>query len=114
MEFLKNKWFLACVALFLFIVFMNITISYSQTSPNMGCKPLPTAAGIIEGLHKERIVFRGVSNRGHVTVIHLNKNTGTWSANVILPKNITQLCMVDAGTTGEITDTTFSPQNTIK
>jgi hypothetical protein len=38
----------------------------------------------------------------------LNKDSGTWSANVILPTNINQLCMVDAGTTGEITDTTFS------
>jgi hypothetical protein len=72
------------------------------------------AAGVLEGLHKEKIIFRGVSTRGHVTIIHLNKETGTWSANVILPSDINSLCMVDAGTTGEITDTTFTDKNDLK
>ena len=91
-----------------------INVSIAQPSPQMGCKPLPMAAGVIEGLHKERIIFRGVSNRGHVTIIHLNKDSGTWSANVILPTNINQLCMVDAGTTGEITDTTYMEEKVAK
>jgi hypothetical protein len=91
-----------------------VGLSNAQPASSMQCKPLPMAAGVIEGLHKERIVFRGVSNRGHVTIIHLNKDTGTWSANVVLPTNINQLCMVDAGTTGEITDTTFMPEKVEK
>tara|TARA_R100001224_G_scaffold50378_1_gene29067 strand:- start:226 stop:558 length:333 start_codon:yes stop_codon:yes gene_type:complete len=91
-----------------------INVSIAQPSPQMGCKPLPMAAGVIEGLHKERIIFRGVSNRGHVTIIHLNKDTGTWSANVIMPTDIGKLCMVDAGTTGEITDTTFMEEKVAK
>ena len=108
------RWLLGCVFIFLFVLFMNITVSWSQVKSSVTCKPLPMAAGVLEGIHKERIVFRGVSNRGHVTIIHLNKETGTWSANVILPTNINSLCMVDAGTTGEITDTTFTDKNDLK
>jgi hypothetical protein len=108
------RWLLGCVFIFLFVLFMNITVSWSQVKSSLTCKPLPMAAGVLEGLHKERIIFRGVSNRGHVTIIHLNKESGTWSANVILPSDINSLCMVDAGTTGEITDTTFSDKNDIK
>ena len=108
------RWLLGCVFIFLFVLFMNITVSWSQVKSSVTCKPLPMAAGVLEGLHKERIVFRGVSNRGHVTIIHLNKKTGTWSANVILPNDINSLCMVDAGTTGEITDTTFTDKNDLK
>lgn len=108
------RWLLGCVFIFLFVLFMNITVSWSQVKSSVTCKPLPMAAGVLEGLHKERIIFRGVSNRGHVTIIHLNKETGTWSANVILPNDINSLCMVDAGTTGEITDTTFTDKNDLK
>ena len=108
------RWLIGCVFIFLFVLFINITASWSNVQASATCKPLPMAAGVIEGLHKERIVFRGVSNRGHVTIIHLNKETGTWSANVILPNDINSLCMVDAGTTGEITDTTFTDKNDLK
>ena len=108
------RWLLGCVFIFLFVLFMNITVSWSSVKASATCKPLPMAAGVLEGLHKERIIFRGVSNRGHVTIIHLNKETGTWSANVILPNDINSLCMVDAGTTGEITDTTFTDKNDLK
>ena len=108
------RWLLGCVFIFLFVLFMNITVSWSSVKASATCKPLPMAAGVLEGLHKERIIFRGVSNRGHVTIIHLNKKTGTWSANVILPNDINSLCMVDAGTTGEITDTTFTDKNDLK
>ena len=31
-----------------------------------------------------------------------------------MPKDINSLCMVDAGTTGEVTDTTFSNKNDSK
>ena len=108
------RWLLGCVFIFLFVLFMNITVSWSGVKVSSTCKPLPMAAGVLEGLHKERIVFRGVSARGHVTIIHLNKETGTWSANVILPNDINSLCMVDAGTTGEITDTTFTNKSDLK
>ena len=108
------RWLLGCVFIFLFVLFMNITVSWSQVKSSVTCKPLPMAAGVLEGLHKEKIIFRGVSTRGHVTIIHLNKETGTWSANVILPNDINSLCMVDAGTTGEITDTTFTDKNDLK
>ena len=113
-DIFSNTYFVACIFILIFVICMNISIAWSQPKSSITCKPLPIAAGIIEGIHKERIVFRGVSERGHVTIIHLNKTTGTWSANVIMPKDINSLCMVDAGTTGEVTDTTFSNKNDLK
>ena len=113
-DIFSNTYFVACIFILIFVICMNISIAWSQPKSSITCKPLPIAAGIIEGIHKERIVFRGVSERGHVTIIHLNKTTGTWSANVIMPKDINSLCMVDAGTTGEVTDTTFSDKNDSK
>ena len=113
-DIFSNTYFVACIFILIFVICMNISIAWSQPKSSITCKPLPIAAGIIEGIHKERIVFRGVSERGHVTIIHLNKTTGTWSANVIMPKDINSLCMVDAGTTGEVTDTTFSNKNDSK
>lgn len=113
-DIFSNTYFVACIFILIFVICMNISIAWSQPKSSITCKPLPIAAGIIEGIHKERIVFRGVSERGHVTIIHLNKTTGTWSANVIMPRDINSLCMVDAGTTGEVTDTTFSDKNDSK
>tara|TARA_R100001230_G_C5664545_1_gene169137 strand:+ start:264 stop:644 length:381 start_codon:yes stop_codon:yes gene_type:complete len=113
-DIFSNTYFVACIFILIFVICMNISVAWSQPKSSITCKPLPIAAGIIEGIHKERIVFRGVSERGHVTIIHLNKTTGTWSANVIMPKDINSLCMVDAGTTGEVTDTTFSNKNDLK
>ena len=83
---MKNKLVLGGIASAILLSFINVSIA--EPSPQMGCKPIPMAAGVIEGLHKERIIFRGVSNRRHVTIIHLNKDTGTWSANVIMPTDI--------------------------
>ena len=113
-DIFSNTYFVACIFILIFVICMNISVAWSQPKSSITCKPLPIAAGIIEGIHKERIVFRGVSERGHVTIIHLNKTTGTWSANVIMPRDINSLCMVDAGTTGEVTDTTFSNRNDLK
>ena len=113
-DIFSNTYFVACIFILIFVICMNISVAWSQPKSSITCKPLPIAAGIIEGIHKERIVFRGVSERGHVTIIHLNKTTGTWSANVIMPKDINSLCMVDAGTTGEVTDTTFNDKNDSK
>ena len=113
-DIFSNTYFVACIFILIFVICMNISIAWSQPKSSITCKPLPIAAGIIEGIHKERIVFRGVSERGHVTKIHINKTTGTWSANVIMPRDINSLCMVDAGTTGEVTDTTFSDKNDSK
>ncbi len=113
-DIFSNTYFVACIFILIFVICMNISVAWSQPKSSITCKPLPIAAGIIEGIHKERIVFRGVSERGHVTIIHLNKTTGTWSANVIMPRDINSLCMVDAGTTGEVTDTTFNDKNDSK
>ena len=78
-DIFSNTYFVACIFILIFVICMNISVAWSQPKSSITCKPLPIAAGIIEGIHKERIVFRGVSERGHVTIIHLNKKTGTFS-----------------------------------
>ena len=72
-DIFSNTYFVACIFILIFVICMNISVAWSQPKSSITCKPLPIAAGIIEGIHKERIVFRGVSERGHVTIIHLNK-----------------------------------------
>ena len=49
-------------------------------------------------------IFRGISARGHVTFIHLNTDTQTWTASIIKPNDPKSMCLVDAGFTGEIID----------
>ena len=37
--------------------------------------------------HKEKLIFRGISARGHVTFIHLNTDTQTWTAAIVRPND---------------------------
>ena len=56
----------------------------------------------IEDKHGEKLIFRGLSHRGHITFVYYNDTSATWSAVIVRPETSTQLCMVDAGSTGEI------------
>ncbi len=96
------------IALCLFT--FNVSKSYSQTPIQPGCQNLEKAKSTIEDKHGERLIFRGLSRRGHLTFIYYNDTSGTWSAVIIRPETSTQLCMVDAGSTGE----TIHKDKTIK
>ena len=66
------------------------------------CRDRDKAISYLENVHGEELVFRGISTRGHVTLIHFNSNTGEWTASIIRTQNPTLLCGVDNGGTGEI------------
>tara|TARA_R110000744_G_scaffold88920_2_gene173149 strand:- start:17124 stop:17510 length:387 start_codon:yes stop_codon:yes gene_type:complete len=69
------------------------------------CKDRKQALRFLETLHKEEIVFRGVSSIGHITLIHLNSKTGAWTASIIRVQDPTVLCGVDSGTDGDLLST---------
>ena len=87
------------IALCLFT--FNVSESKGQEKLKAGCKYLKDATKFIQSVHKEAIIFRGLSRTGHLTFIYLNENTGTWTAALVYPTHPNQLCIVDSGTTGE-------------
>jgi hypothetical protein len=70
----------------------------------MGCRSIEDFKRVIVDGHKEKLIFRGISARGHVTFIHLNTDTQTWTAAIVKPSDTKTMCLVDAGFTGEIVD----------
>tara|TARA_R100000664_G_scaffold1796_1_gene4692 strand:+ start:884 stop:1306 length:423 start_codon:yes stop_codon:yes gene_type:complete len=72
-----------------------------QTNPGTNCRSMEKAIASLEKTHGEYIAFRGLSIRGHVTTIYLNKITGTWTALVLYPSLEHKMCVVDSGTIGE-------------
>jgi len=86
------------------IIAFNASASYSQVPMRTGCKDLAEAKITIQEKHGEQIIFRGISARGHVTFIHLNTDTQTWTASIVKPNDTQSMCLVDAGFTGELVD----------
>jgi len=74
--------------------------AYAQNTAQ--CRDREQVIKFLEGAHGEELIFRGISTRGHVTLIHFNSNTGEWTASIIRTQNPTLLCGVDNGGTGEI------------
>ena len=72
-----------------------------QTNAGTNCRSMEEAIASLEKTHGEYIAFRGLSVRGHVTTIYLNKITGTWTALVLYPSLEHKMCVVDSGTIGE-------------
>ena len=72
-----------------------------QTNAGTNCRSMEEAIASLEKTHGEYIAFRGLSVRGHVTTIYLNKITGTWTALVLYPNLEHKMCVVDSGTIGE-------------
>lgn len=90
---------LIAICLFTF----NVSQSHSQVPTKMGCQSMEKGMEFFKSKAKEGMLFRGLSQKGHITLIFLNKLTGSWSASVILPTNDpNNMCLVDAGTTGEL------------
>ena len=80
-------------------------------SSKVGCVPRDKGLSLLEDRYNERIIFRGISQKGHITLLHLNKDTGTWSANIIVPSNVSEICLVDSGITGETMDSRISEKD---
>ena len=72
-----------------------------QTNSGTNCRSMEETVAFLEKTHGEYIAFRGLSVRGHVTTIYMNKTTGTWTALVLYPSLDHKMCVVDSGTIGE-------------
>lgn len=87
----------------LYMVVLMVVLPLTAYAQNPApCRDRDKAITYLENVHGEELVFRGISTRGHVTLIHFNSNTGEWTASIIRTQNPTLLCGVDNGGTGEI------------
>ena len=85
------------------LVFTGVNAETKQAQ-ELGCRSIEDFKRVIVDGHKEKFIFRGISARGHVTFIHLNTDTQTWTAAIVRPNDPKSMCLVDAGFTGEIID----------
>jgi hypothetical protein len=100
---MKDKIIGGLIAICLFA--FNVSESEAQkTNEGTNCRPMEQAVEFMEKIHGEYIAFRGLSIRGHVTTIYLNKDLGTWTALVLYPSLEHKMCVVDSGTIGEKLD----------
>ena len=87
------------------IIISLVEVNAETKQPQqLGCRSIENFKRIIVDNHKEKLIFRGISARGHVTFIHLNTDTQTWTAAIVRPNDPKSMCLVDAGFTGEIID----------
>lgn len=87
--------------LYMVVLMVVLPLTAYAQSP-AACRDRDKAIKYLEHVHNEELVFRGISARGHVTLIHFNSKTGEWTASIIRTQNPTLLCGVDNGGTGEI------------
>ena len=85
------------------LVFTGVNAETKQAQ-ELGCRSIEDFKRVIVDGHKEKFIFRGISARGHVTFIHLNADTQTWTAAIVKPNDTQSMCLVDAGFTGELID----------
>ena len=87
----------------LYMVVLMVVLPLTAYAQNPApCRDRDKAIKYLEHVHGEELVFRGISTRGHVTLIHFNSKTGEWTASIIRTQNPNLLCGVDNGGTGEI------------
>ena len=86
------------------VVLLVVLTCVANAQQPVACAPMKETMERLHQQHKEALIFRGISARGHITIIHLNEDSGTWTASIIRPTDPTVMCGVDAGTTGELMD----------
>ena len=87
----------------LYMIVLMIVLPITAYAQNPApCRDREQVIKFLEGAHGEELIFRGISGRGHITLIHYNSKTGTWTASIIRPQNPTLMCGVDVGSTGEL------------
>ena len=91
------------VRIILYMIVLMIVLPITAYAQNPApCRDREQVIKFLEGAHGEELIFRGISGRGHITLIHYNSKTGTWTASIIRPQNPTMMCGVDVGSTGEL------------
>jgi hypothetical protein len=91
------RFFIGSLTLVVLLVVLTCVANAQQAT----CESRDTVLQTIKGKFNEQLVFRGISKRGHITLIYLNDKTGSWTATIIRPTDPTAMCGVDVGTTGE-------------
>ena len=87
----------------LYMVVLMVVLPLTAYAQNPApCRDREQVIKFLEGAHGEELIFRGISGRGHITLIHYNNKTGTWTASIIRTQNPTMMCGVDVGSTGEL------------
>ena len=71
------RFFIGSLTLVVLLVVLTCVAKAQQQLP---CSPTKETMEKLQQQHKEALVFRGISVRGHITIIHLNKDSGTWTA----------------------------------
>ena len=94
------KFFVGSLTLVVLLVVLTCAVNAEPA----GCKPMKETMERLKHHYKENMIFRGISTRGHITLIHFNEDKGTWSDSIIRPTIPSVMCGVDAGTTGELLD----------
>ena len=98
---INKRWLLLGFLAFLLALFLNVSISKANIAPKMNCNNVNLAIEFLTKKFKEQMIFRGISAKGHVTMIYLNVDTGTWTATIIQPTDTSVMCSVDLGTNGQ-------------
>ena len=91
------RFFIGSLTLVVLLVVLTCVANAQQAT----CESRDTVLQTIKGKFNEQLVFRGISKRGHITLVYLNDKTGSWTATIIRPTDPTAMCGVDVGTTGE-------------
>jgi|TARA_R110000744_G_scaffold159154_1_gene275231 hypothetical protein len=66
------------------------------------CRAVKDGINSLRLEYGETAVFRGVSSIGHMIILFLNKETGTWTVGKVALDNSNKLCAVDAGNSGQL------------
>ena len=90
--------------LFVSVALVFTGVNAETKKSQLICKSIEEFKSVIIDKHGEKLVFRGISARGHVTFIHFNPKTQAWSAAIVRPTDTQNMCLVDAGFTGEVVD----------
>jgi hypothetical protein len=91
------RFFIGSLTLVVLLVVLTCVANAQQAT----CESRDTVLQTIKGKFNEQLIFRGISKRGHITLVYLNDKTGSWTATIIRPTDPTAMCGVDVGTTGE-------------
>ena len=60
-------------AIVILLCFYGLSKAMGQDpSRKVGCVPREKGLSVLEDLYKESVIFRGISQKGHITLIHLN------------------------------------------
>ena len=87
----------AATTLVAFLIFFFSTEPRAKPS---SCYPAQQLMDDLHDLHNEKVVFRGIGMRGHVTVVTLDVKSQRWTAYVVKPVNPPMACIVDWGSSG--------------